>query len=253
MMNTARVASFLGVLLIILVTLPIVPAARAIDLISVDLGVLVRPVKYPCPVKKSAKWSANDWDTVVVIQHRDVRSGDRVRIEVVLPTGRTMGNTHTWHSYTQRGCTWLFVPILGTDAEAWLGVWRAAVLLNDNKVAGIEWEVTAPSVTGLGEYQTYLATNPDSARAHYQVGAAAALAGQDGLAESELKEAARLAPTWWYPYLALARLYQRQGKRESALDQFNFLKGLLLGLQAEEGSFTEYIKTMLEDHLKQLE
>lgn len=97
-----------------------------------------------------------------------------------------------------------------------------------------------------------LSGNQKSARAHYRVGAAAALTVQDSLAESELEEANRLGKTWLDPSLALGRLYHRQGRTELALEQFNFFKGLLLGRQIEKGNFTEYLQAMMEDHLKQL-
>jgi Flp pilus assembly protein TadD len=141
---------------------------------------------------------------------------------------------------------------LGTDAETWQGTWRAALSLNDRKVREVAWEVTPPRDGALAEYQAYLAANPQSARAHYRVGAAAALAGQDALAESELKKAADISKTWWYPPLALGRLYHRQGKHELAREQFHFMKGLLLGRQPDPGSFIVYIQAMLDDHLKQL-
>lgn len=226
---------------------------NAIEFVSVELGILVVPAQYPCPVNpKTSKWAANDWDTVIVVQQKDGKEGDRVVAEVTVPSGRVLRSAFSWDSNFRTGCTWLFVPILGTDAETWPGTWRASISLNDKKVAEANWEVTPARDGAMAEYQAYLQANPKSARAHYRVGAAAALAGQDALAESELKEAAKLAPTWWYPYLALGRVYQRQGKKELAAEQFHFLKGLLMGRKAEPGSFTEYIRAMMEDHLQQL-
>ena len=226
----------------------------AIEFVSVELGILTSPVQYPCPVNpKTSKWAANDWDTSIVVQLRNVNRSDRVVAEVTVPSGKVHRRTQTWSGDFARGCSYLFVPILGTDAEAWQGAWRASVLLNGKKVTEVSWEVTPPRPEALAEYQAYLAANPTSASAHYRVGAAAALAGQDTLGETELKEAARLGRTWLYPSLALGRLYHRQGKKELALEQFHFFKGLLLGRVVEEGSFRDYILAMTEDHLKQLE
>ena len=249
-MRRIIIAHLVAVLAIPVFATPIV----AIEFVRVELGIIVRPVKYPCPVNpKTSKWAANDWDTHVVIHQRDVKAGDRAIAEVSVPNGKVFSQTATWRDSFGRGCTWLFVPILGTDAEAWLGTWHASISLNDKKVAEVSWEVTPAREGTFGEYQAYLAGNPKSAYAHYRVGAAAAFVGQDALGESELKEATKLEPTWWYPHLALGRLYQRLGEKDLALEQFQFLKGLLLGRPAEEGSFTQYVQTMLEDHFKELE
>lgn len=232
----------------------IVLPVSAIQLVSVEVGIIELPAQYPCRWKaKTSRWAANDWDTHIVIQQREVREGDRVVAEVSTPNGRVFRRTSSSRSTAAAGCTPQFVPILGTDAETWLGTWKAMVSLNDKSVAEISWEVVAARDM-LPEYQAELLADPKSARRHYRVGAAAAaLTGQDALAESELKEAQKLSPTWWYPYLALGRLYQRQGKKEAALEQFNFLRGLLLGRGADPGSFLEYVQAMLDDHLRQLQ
>ena len=241
-------------MLAIAVTLPaLAVSAEAIEITSIKLGILVSPVVYPCPVKpETSRWAANDWDTSIVVQLKDINRGDKIAADVTVPNGRGFKRTSTWTNASSRGCDYLFVPILGTDAEAWQGAWRAVLSLNGKKVSEVTWEVTPARENALAEYQTYLAANQASARAHYRVGTAAALAGQDALAESELKEAARISPTWWYPPLALGRLYHRQGKDDLARERFYFMKGLLLGRQADPGSFTEYIQAMLDDHLKQL-
>lgn len=230
------------------------PPALAIQLASVEVGIIALPVEYPCPWKsKTSRWAVNDWDTNIVIQQREVREGDRVIAEVSAPNRRVFKRTSRWRTTTAAGCTYLFVPILGTDAETWLGTWKATIFLNDKAVGEIGWEVVAAREGALIEYQAELVADPKSARRHYRVGAAAAIVGQDALAESELREAQKLGPTWWYPYLALGRLYQRQGKKEAAVDQFNFLRGLLLGRGADPGSFLEYVQAMLDDHLSQLQ
>lgn len=225
----------------------------AIEITEVSLGILVSPVQYPCPVKPAtSRWAANDWDTVIVVQLSRIVPGDRIAADVTVPNGRVFRRESTWSSTVARGCDYLFVPILGTDAETWQGTWRAALSLNNKETRQVTWDVISPRDGALAEYQAYLTANPRSARAHYRVGAAAALAGQDALAESELRAAAELSRTWWYPPLALGRLYHRQGKLDLAREQFHFMKGLLLGRQTDPGNFTAYIQAMLDDHLKQL-
>ena len=53
--------------------------------------------------------------------------------------------------------------------------------------------------------------------------------------------------------MAFGRLYQREGKKDLALENFYMLKGLLLGRNADPETFVEYIQSMLNDHLQQLE
>lgn len=246
-------------LLLFALLLPSLPApALSADLESVELGILVIPVQYPCPVRpKTSQWAANDWDTHIVVHTTRIAEGDKVSIEVTTPNNRLFRRWFTWGRSDiplerRRGCTYLFVPILGTDGETWLGTWKVSVLLNDRKVKELTFEVVAPREGALAEYKAYLDKNPKEDRAHYRVGAAAALAGQYELAETALQEAIRIAPTWLYPYLALGRVYFKQGKKDLARESFRKLRGLLLGRRADPGTFLEYINAQLEDYLKQL-
>lgn len=248
-MNRLIVALLLFALLL---PFPLVPVLSA-QFDSVELGILVRPAQYPCPVRpKTSQWAANDWDTVVVIQTNNIESGDRVGIEVTTPNGRMLRNVYRWGDNYRRTCTFLFVPILGTDGETWMGTWKVSILINDRKVKEVTFEVVAPREGALAEYKAYLEKNPKNARAHYQVGAAAALAGQYELAETALQEAIKISPTWLYPYLALGRVYFKQGKKDLARESFHKLRGLLLGRRADPGTFVEFVNAQLEDYLKQL-
>src|SRR2546426_7373805 len=104
-MRRIIIAHLVAVLAIPVFATPIV----AIEFVRVELGIIVRPVKYPCPVNpKTSKWAANDWDTHVVIHQRDVKAGDRAIAEVSVPNGKVFSQTATWRDSFGRGCTWLF-------------------------------------------------------------------------------------------------------------------------------------------------
>lgn len=219
--------------------------------ISLAFGLDARN-EYPCPFRvQTAQWAANDHAPYVVVQWGPTRAGDRREVAITARNGRRLVDVVTWSSDAPRRCSPVFVPTLGTAAEAWLGTWRVTVSLNGRQVGEGSFELVAAREGVLAEYQRQLTASPNSFVAHFRVGAAAATLGQLDLTERHLREASRLAPTWWVPPMALARVYLRQGRREDARERLVFLRGLLLGRRDEPETRVAFYKQMLEDLLKE--
>lgn len=219
--------------------------------VSLAFGLDAR-TEYPCPFRvETARWAASDHAPYVVVQWGATRAGDRREIGITAPNGRRLVDSVTWTADSSRRCSPVFVPTLGTTAETWLGPWQVTVSLNGRQVGGGSFELIPAREGALAEYQRLLAASPNSAVAHFRVGASAAIVGQLELAESRLAEASRLSPTWWVPPMALARVYLRQGKLSEARERLAFLRGLLLGRRDEPETRVAFYKAMLEDLLKE--
>lgn len=230
------------------------PEAAKASFISLGFGLISDTrIEFPCPFRvETARWAASDHATYIVVQWGATRAGDRYEVGIAAPNGRRLVDSRTWTDGFSRRCTPVFVPILGTTAETWLGTWRVTVSLNGRQVGEGSFELIPAREGALAEYQRQLATSPNSAVAHFRVGATAAIVGQLELAERYLREASRLSPTWWIPPLALARVYLRQGKHEDARERLVFLRGLLLGRRDEPETRVAFYKLMLEDLLKEI-
>lgn len=220
---------------------------------SLHFGTLVRPVVFPCRLQpETPRWAITDYPTAVVIQWGPLRTGDRRDLEVTAPSGRGFVSTYTWDADSARSCSSISVPILGTTAETWLGAWRVTLALNGRRVGEGSFDLISAREGALSEYQRRLAATPNSADAHFSVGAVAAIVGQYDLAERHLREASRLSPTGLVAVLAQARLYLRAGDKDKARERLLFLRGLLVGRRDDPGTLTASYKAMLEDLLKEI-
>lgn len=231
----------------------LVAGTASASFMSLHFGIPVLPVAFPCPLRpETARWAITDYPTAVAIQWGPLRTGDRREMEVTAPNGRGFVSTYTWDADSARSCSSISVPILGTVAETWFGSWRVTLALNGRRVGEGNFEVISAREGALAEHQRRLAASPNSADAHFGVGATAAIVRQYDLAERHLGEATRLSPTWWAPVMAQARLYLRAGDKDKARERLLFLRGLLMGRRDDPGTMTALYKAMLEDLLKEV-
>jgi len=209
--------------------------------------------RYPCPFRvETSRWAATDHFTGVVVQWGPTRQRDRRDIDVVYPNGRSFRNTATWDTEARARYSAVAIPLLGTPAETWLGTWRVVVFLNGAMVGEGAVDVLGPRVGALAEYQRALAASPNSAWAHFRVGATASIGGQFDIAERHLREAARLQPIARTPRLAMALTHLRAGDKDKARTELIFLRGLLMGQRDDPGTYNAFYRAMLEDLLKEV-
>jgi len=110
--------------------------------------------------------------------------------------------------------------ILGTDFESHTGTWTLDVAFNGQHQGTATFQVQAGSPIALGKIKDQLDLAPLDADLHWRYGAALALLHHDAEAIQELKNAIKLDRNYALYYISLGRIYERQGRTDDAVRNF---------------------------------
>jgi hypothetical protein len=136
--------------------------------------------------------------------------------------------------------------IVGTDLESRTGTWHFQVLMNDkvDNDTAFQWEPAAADTLLTIKHQVDAA--PLQADLHWRYGAALALFNQDSAAISQLRNAIQLDSKYALYYITLGRIYEREGKKADAMNEFQTALGI-------HGSFYDPVfQGWAQEHLNHL-
>ena len=177
-------------------------------------------------------------DTPVLLRLIDP-TGVAYSIEARTPKRR---DTKPWQSFQFAAPLY----ILGTDLESRTGTWHFQVLMNNQIQNDTVFEWQPASALTLGNIKSAVDASPLQADLHWRYGAALALFNHDADAISQLKNAIQLDQKYALYHITLGRIYERQGRKADALNEFQAALGI-------HGSFYDPVfKSWAQEHVNHL-
>jgi hypothetical protein len=136
--------------------------------------------------------------------------------------------------------------ILGTDLEARTGTWHFQVVMNNQVQNDTAFQWQPASAQSMLTIKHALDAAPLQADLHWRYGAALALFNQDPPAVSQLRNAIQLDPKYALYHITLGRLYEREGNKAAAMNEFQTALGI-------HGSFYDPVfQSWAQEHLNRL-
>lgn len=177
-------------------------------------------------------------DTPVLLRLIDP-TGVAYSIEARTPKRR---DTKPWQSFQFAAPLY----ILGTDLESRTGTWHFQVLMNNQIQNDTVFEWQPASALTLGNIKSAVDASPLQADLHWRYGAALALFNHDADAISQLKNAIQLDQKYALYHITLGRIYERQGRKADALNEFQAALGI-------HGSFYDPVfQSWAQEHVNHL-
>ncbi len=205
------------------------------DVTPVDPGTNFVTTDVPYAIVKVTSAPAN---TPVVLRLIDP-SGVAYSVEARTPKRR---DTKPWQSFQFAAPLY----ILGTDLESRTGTWHFQVLMNNQVQGDTAFQWQAASALTLGNIRSIVDTSPLQADLHWRYGAALALFNHDADAISQLKNAIQLDQKYALYHITLGRIYERQGRKADALNEFQAALGI-------HGSFYDAVfESWAQEHVNHL-
>jgi tetratricopeptide (TPR) repeat protein len=136
--------------------------------------------------------------------------------------------------------------ILGTDLESATGAWHFQVLMNDKVESDTLFQWQPAAAESLLTIKHAVDAAPLQADLHWRYGAALAQFKQDASAISQLRNAIQLDPKYALYHITLGRVYERQGNKTAALNEFQTALGM-------HGSFYDPVfQAWAQEHVNRL-
>jgi hypothetical protein len=136
--------------------------------------------------------------------------------------------------------------ILGTDLESTTGAWHFQVLMNDKVESDTPFQWQPAAAETLLTIKHAVDAAPLQADLHWRYGAALAQFKQDPSAISQLRNAIQLDPKYALYHITLGRIYERQGNKAAAMNEFQTALGI-------HGSFYDPVfQSWAQEHLNRL-
>jgi hypothetical protein len=184
------------------------------------------------------KVTAAPADTPLVLRLVDP-SGVAYAVDVRTPRRR---DAKPWQSFQ-------FVAplyILGTDLESATGTWHFQVLMNNQVQNDTVFQWQPAPASALLDVKHAVDATPLEADLHWQYGAALALFRQTAPAVEQLRNAIRLDPKYALYHITLGRVYEREGNKAAAMNEFQTALGI-------RGSFYDPVfQSWAQEHLNRL-
>jgi len=196
------------------------------------------------------------WQVFSLITAENVRSGTTFKIPLHGLTEEIFVVNGSWEKAGATGTVFFYIPTIGTPNEEKIGDWKIIVYL-DGLMAG-ETAFTMTRATTAQFEALKKALEPrlgTSAAAHFQLGAAASLFGQDD-APLILKKGVELAQDSListHMFLALGRHYAKRGLKQEAVEAFLLAKDRAKTLPVSAEPVRGWFDRVIGDHLKQLQ
>jgi TPR repeat len=185
------------------------------DVTPVDPGTSFVTTDLPYALVKVTSAPAN---TPITLRLLDP-SGVAYSVNASTPKRR---DTKPWQSFQFAAPLY----ILGTDLESRTGTWHFQVLLA-NQVQNdttFEWQPAAAET--LLNIKHAIDAAPTQADLHWRYGAALALFNQNSTAIDQLRNAIQLDPKYALYHITLGRIYERQGNKAAAMNEFQAALGI---------------------------
>ncbi len=150
-----------------------------------------------------------------------------VTLRLVDPTGATYSvDAHSPQRTRQYFEFAAPLYILGTDLESHTGAWHFQVLIGGQVQNDTVFQWTPATASALPPIKQAVDQSPMSADLHWRYGAALAQLGRDSEAISELQNAIRLDSKYALYHITLGRIYERQGRPQDAVREFQTALGI---------------------------